>query len=190
MLVLADVHLGKVNHFRKNGIPVPVRAGIRNIEILVSLVDFLQPVRVLFFLGDLFHSRFNSDWDAVKQVIAHFKAVAFELVEGNHDVLEKIHYEQSGLQLHGTCLDEGPFVFTHHPIKNVPEGKFNIAGHVHPGIFLGGKGKQGVKLPCFYFSRKHALCPAFGEFTGLSAIQPLPGDRTFVIADNQVLEVQ
>lgn len=49
MLVLADVHLGKVNHFRKNGIPVPVRAGIRNIEILVSLVDFLQPVRVLFW---------------------------------------------------------------------------------------------------------------------------------------------
>lgn len=188
MLIIADVHLGKVNHFRKNGIPVPLQAAIRNIEILVSLVEFLQPLRVLF-LGDLFHSRFNNDWEGIKQVIQHFSTVTFELVEGNHDVLEKIHYHQSGLQLHGTCLDEEPFLFTHHPLEKVPEGKINIAGHVHPGIFLTGKAKQGIRLPCFYFSRQHVLCPAFGQFTGLSVIQPLPGDRTFVIADNQIFEL-
>lgn len=189
MLVIADAHLGKVNHFRRNGIPVPAQAGLRNIETLVSLVEFLQPLRILF-LGDLFHSHFNSEWDAMKQIIQHFKGKSFELVKGNHDVLEEIHYKQSGLQCHGVCLNENPFLFTHHPMEQVPEGKLNVAGHVHPGVFLTGKGKQGVRLPCFYFSRQHILCPAFGEFTGMSAIQPEPGDRTFVIADNEVMEVQ
>lgn len=187
MLIVADVHLGKVNHFRKNGIPVPARAGVQSIETLVSLIGFLQPRRVLF-LGDLFHSRFNSEWESVLQVIRHFNTISFELVEGNHDVLENIHYQQSGLKLHGVCLDEDPFLFTHQPMENVPEGKFNIAGHVHPGILLSGKGKQGLKLPCFHVSRQHALCPAFGEFTGLSVIKPTAGDRIFVIADNQVFE--
>lgn len=187
-LIIADVHLGKVNHFRKNGIPVPVMAGRQNIEILISLIDFMQPQRVLF-LGDLFHSRFNSDWEAVEQITQHFSGISFELVEGNHDVLEKVHYKQSGLKLHGAYLDENPFLFTHHPLKEVPEGRFNIAGHLHPGVILSGKGKQGLKLPCFHFSRQHAVCPAFGQFTGLSAIQPVAGDRLFVIADNTVFEV-
>ncbi|MCS6974385.1 MAG: ligase-associated DNA damage response endonuclease PdeM [Cyclobacteriaceae bacterium] len=188
MLVVADVHLGKINHFRKNGIPVPARAGRQNIEALVSILDFLQPRRVLF-LGDLFHSRFNSDWEAVLQVIRHYESVSFELVEGNHDVLEKVHYEQSGLKLHGAYLEESPFLFTHQPMEAVPEGKFNIAGHLHPGLFLQGKGKQGIKLPCFHFSAQRAVCPAFGGFTGLSSVRPMNGDRLFVIADSEVVEV-
>jgi uncharacterized protein len=37
-LLLADLHIGKINHFRKSGIPLPSKANDRNIEILVDLI--------------------------------------------------------------------------------------------------------------------------------------------------------
>ncbi len=188
ILVVADAHLGKVGHFRKNGIAVPAQAERHNLEALVQLIQFTRPTRVIF-LGDLFHSGFNYSWEAVAQLTNHFKPVSFELVEGNHDVLEEVHYRQSGLKVHGARLDDAPFVFTHHPLEQVPEHRYNISGHLHPGIMLYGKGKQGVRVPCFYFSVNRAVFPAFGAFTGLSAIQPRKEDRIFVIVEHEVIEV-
>jgi DNA ligase-associated metallophosphoesterase len=188
MLLIADAHLGKINHFRKNGVAVPTAAARQNLEDLVTLVHLTAPERVLF-LGDLFHSGYNYEWEALQQVIRGFPGVHFELVEGNHDILEKIHYELTGMQLHGAQLEEWPFVFTHHPMERVPPGQYNLAGHLHPGITLYGNAKQGIKLPCFVFSSQQAICPAFGVFTGLAAVHPAKTDRVFVVADNEVVEV-
>lgn len=55
ILLIADVHLGKINHFRKAGVPVPVKANDRNTEALVEVIQQTKPSRVIF-LGDLFHS--------------------------------------------------------------------------------------------------------------------------------------
>lgn len=188
MLVVADVHLGKVNHFRKNGIAVPSRADDRNVEILVTLIELARPERVLF-LGDLFHSRFNFGWEAMKQITGYFNQISFELVLGNHDILANIHYEQSGIKVQRSGITEPPFIFTHHPLDDVPPACYNIAGHVHPGVVLRSKGKQGVKIPCFYFSGHQAICPAFGVFTGLCAVQPRKTDRIFAVVNNEVIEV-
>ncbi|MFM7430468.1 MAG: phosphoesterase, partial [Flammeovirgaceae bacterium] len=54
VLLLADVHFGKVNHFRKAGIPVPLKANDRNTELLIELIQQTKPLRIIF-LGDLFH---------------------------------------------------------------------------------------------------------------------------------------
>jgi metallophosphoesterase superfamily enzyme len=54
-LLIADLHLGKINHFRKSGIALPSKANDRNIEMLVELIHQVRPDRVLC-LGDLFHS--------------------------------------------------------------------------------------------------------------------------------------
>ena len=38
-LLLADLHLGKVNHFRRSGIPVPTKTNEKNIDRLIGLLQ-------------------------------------------------------------------------------------------------------------------------------------------------------
>ncbi|QOI98390.1 MAG: ligase-associated DNA damage response endonuclease PdeM [Flammeovirgaceae bacterium] len=188
LLVVADLHLGKVNHFRKAGIPVPLKADFKNLEHLTSLIIQRKPQRVLF-LGDLFHSHYNSAWESIKQLIFSYQHISFELVPGNHDILSVNSYIRSGLQLHPEKFEHGPFVFTHHPLDTVPDNRYNIAGHVHPGIQLTGRGRQSVVLPCFYFSEQYACLPAFGSFTGLYRICPKKSDRLFAVVDEKIIKV-
>jgi metallophosphoesterase superfamily enzyme len=64
-----------------------------------------------------------------------------------------------------------------------------LAGHVHPGLTLVGRGLQRETLPCFLIGQRGAILPAFGSFTGCSVVQPQPGDRAFVVAQDEVMEV-
>ncbi|MBT1704728.1 ligase-associated DNA damage response endonuclease PdeM [Chryseosolibacter indicus] len=187
VLFLADLHLGKINHFRKSGIPVPVKANDRNLEVLMDIINLTKPQRVIC-LGDLFHSHYNSEWEVFGELVNHYAAISFELVVGNHDIMSDHQYERKGIKLHDK-LFMGPFLFTHHPLEEFSDTAYNIAGHIHPGIHLKGKGRQSVTLPCFYFGAKQAYLPAFGLFTGLALINPRKNDKVFVVADNKILSV-
>jgi metallophosphoesterase superfamily enzyme len=81
-LVVADVHWGKIDHFRKAGIPVPLKGNDKNAEKLVALITLFKPERVIF-LGDLFHSVYNDGWETFGQIRKAFIHCAFELVIGN-----------------------------------------------------------------------------------------------------------
>lgn len=187
MLLLADMHLGKVNHFRWSGIPVPVKANDKNIEILLDLMWKTKPGRVVC-LGDMFHSHYNPEWEVFGEVVKHFATASFELVLGNHDIMSEQQYIRKGIKLYDE-LRIGNFLFTHHPLENVPENFYNLAGHIHPGVQLNGKGKQSVTLPCFHFGNCQGLLPAFGMFTGLARIEPRKEDKVFVIVENVLMEV-
>lgn len=187
VLLLADLHLGKINHFRKAGIPVPSKANDRNIELLIELIQATRPARVIC-LGDLFHSHYNPEWEVFGELVRHFQNVSFELVLGNHDIMSKIQYSRKGIVLH-EVLKLGPFILTHHPMTDVELECYNIAGHVHPGVNLRGKGKQSVTLPCFYFGECSGLLPAFGMFTGLAKIWPKKGDKVFIIVEENIIEM-
>ena len=67
-----------------------------------------------------------------------------------------------------------------------PDG-YVLAGHLHPLSQLVGKGKQTVKLPCFWFGAHCGVLPAFGSFIDGAIVHSLPGDDLFVVASNQVL---
>lgn len=188
ILLVADLHLGKINHFRKAGIPVPTKANDRNWELILHLIETTKPKRVIF-LGDLFHSHYNEEWEVLRHLIKNFPAVSFELVIGNHDILSDNQYARSKLKLHREKLREGPFVFSHHPMEEIEGDWYNLAGHIHPGVLLQGKGKQAVTLPCFYFGERQGILPAFGSFTGLARIQPKKEDRIFVIAESTVVKI-
>jgi DNA ligase-associated metallophosphoesterase len=186
-LLLADLHLGKINHFRKAGIPVPVRAGDKSLEDLIDLIHLTRPARVLC-LGDLFHSHYNPAWEVFGEIVSHFRAVAFELVLGNHDIMSARQYERKKILVHER-LDLGPFSFTHHPLEVAVPGRYNLAGHIHPGVNLRGSGKQSITLPCFYFGKHQGILPAFGMFTGIAPIRPEKGDQVFVVAEQSVIPV-
>jgi len=61
-LIAADVHLGKVGHFRKSGIAVPLNMEQNELGTLSDLIFQYKPQK-LILLGDFFHSDMNSDWD-------------------------------------------------------------------------------------------------------------------------------
>ena len=187
VLFIADLHLGKINHFRRSGIAVPSKANDRNLELLIDLLNFTKPERVIC-LGDLFHSHYNPEWEVFGELVKHYNSISFELVLGNHDIMSKIQYQRKGILLHDT-LRLGPFIFTHHPLTDVEMQCYNIAGHIHPGVNLQGKGKQSLTLPCFYFGACAGLLPAFGMFTGLARIRPKKEDKVFVIVEEKIVEV-
>lgn len=188
MLFIADLHLGKVNHFRRSGISVPNKANDKNLDRLIKLIQNLDLERVIF-LGDLFHSHYNSEWEVFGQVLQSFPAISFELVIGNHDIMSTHQYEKYKIAIHDKPLKESIFVLSHEPLEEPFEG-YNLAGHIHPSVRLTGKGKQRLKFPCFYFGHNQGLLPAFGEFTGTHAITPKKGDNVFVIVEGIIIEVK
>lgn len=187
ILFLADLHLGKIGHFRRNGIPLPNRANDRNLEVIIELVQLTNPKRIIC-LGDLFHSHYNPEWEVFGELVNHFSYVAFELVIGNHDIMSMHQYERKRVHLHEQLVIDR-FVLTHHPLEEGSGDLYNLAGHIHPGINLRGKGRQSVTLPCFHFGKRLGLLPAFGAFTGLARIAAKKEDRIFVIADNKIMFV-
>lgn len=109
----------------------------------------------------------------------------FNLVIGNHDILDPLLFKKNSIEV-SDQKTIGPFLFTHHPNQ---ASAYNLAGHIHPGVRLVDKGKQSLRLPCFFFGDRHGLLPAFGTFTGTSLIKPKIGDRVFVITEDQIAEV-
>lgn len=186
-LLLADLHLGKAAHFRQAGIAASAGAEAANQERLMGLLLEYQPQRVLM-LGDLFHSHYNHAWEEFADLVARFPNVSFELAPGNHDILAPEHYAAAGVWVRPLRWTEGPFLLTHHPSADGQDG-YNLAGHVHPAARLRGLGRQQLRLPCFYFGVAGGILPAFGHFTGLADVPIQPGDRVYVVAGNEVLEV-
>lgn len=195
ILFLADLHLGKVSHFRRAGVPVPNKANQRNLELIVDLVNLTRPNRVIC-LGDLFHSHYNPEWESFGELVQHFRGTSFELVMGNHDIMSEQQYRRKGIIVHER-LALAPFLLTHHPLEDQATGQndtraagYNLAGHLHPGVIMRGSGRQHLTLPCFYFGRNGGLLPAFGAFTGLARIKPRKEDKIYVIAENKVIPVE
>ena len=181
-LIVSDLHLGKAGHFRKNGVPVPRQVHFSDFQKLNSLMDKFNPETIIF-LGDLFHSDLNGEWEDFVLWSRHYKQIRQVLVEGNHDILQEKAYEATSMIIHQELVLP-PFHFTHHPEES---SYYNLAGHIHPSVRLYGNGRQGLTLPCFYFGKRSGLFPAFGTFTGNYKIKPERGDQLFAIAQDAVI---
>lgn len=187
MLVIADLHFGKATHFRRSGIPLPVQSALHDYQRLHHLIAERQPERILL-LGDLFHSRHNSEWNLFCDFVNDYPDIRFTLIIGNHDILDRAHYEKLCLEVIDHALHLNEFIFTHEPQESVPPGKINIAGHIHPGVRLYAGAMQSVKLPCFYLRSQVLILPAFGSLTGLYLLEK-EGAEVFVIVKNKVVYI-
>jgi DNA ligase-associated metallophosphoesterase len=185
MLLLSDLHLGKATHFRKAGIPVPLKIFQKDLDCLSLLIDRLEPSKICF-LGDLFHSDINREFEMFTNWMQPYHNVKMELVRGNHDILPAAWYKKAGIKVYPLATRKGPFVFAHDPNQQTEEDNYVFSGHLHPGVNLRGSGRQKMCLPCFYFGDNQALLPAFGEFTGLSVIRPVKTDTVFVVGGGKV----
>jgi metallophosphoesterase superfamily enzyme len=69
------------------------------------------------------------------------------------------------------------------------DGAFVLAGYVYPCVSVGGRAHDWHRLPCYWFSPRLGVLPAFGTFTGMQAIKPAKGERIFASAADRVFEL-
>jgi len=189
-LVVADLHWGKAATFRSVGIPIPIGTTSDDLSRLDSALQRTHARRMVV-LGDLFHAKAGRIASHTLAELRRWRNLAgnFEilLVRGNHDR----HAGDPPADLRINCVNAPayvpPFVFRHEPA--VSSDAYGLAGHVHPGLTLVGRGLQRETLPCFIIGKTAALIPAFGSFTGFGVVEPGPEDRAFVVAGDEVLEV-
>ncbi|MGI4022669.1 MAG: ligase-associated DNA damage response endonuclease PdeM [Janthinobacterium lividum] len=187
-LIIADVHLGKTGHFRKAGIAIPQELAQKDLEVLSDLIKQHQPETIIF-LGDLFHSDKNSDWNWFALWREKHAEVKMILIKGNHDIIEEEHFTNLNIQILEEMLIQ-PFRMAHHPLKKQEienQGAYTLCGHIHPGVHLRGKGRDAVTLSCFSFGSYQAILPSFGKFTGRVAIQHQETDRVFGILNDKII---
>ena len=183
-LILSDVHVGKLNHFQKNGIAIPSDGSRNNLINIKSLVNEYDPDQV-YILGDLFHSSYNKEWD---DWLVYFSKsnIKFVLILGNHDQNDSKKLWNSNITVVDQ-LTKGPFIFTHYPEQEIDQ--FNICGHVHPAVKLRGLGRQYMKLNCFYISDNQLILPAFGTFTGSHILKPNKTDHVICLSTDGLFEL-
>ncbi len=189
-LIAADVHLGKVGHFRKAGIAVPRDMEQNDLGVLSDLI-FEHKAEKLIFLGDFFHSDMNADWDWFILWRSQFPRLEIILIRGNHDIIDEENYGRLNIILYDELLI-GPFLMLHHPLtdEDLLNAKgYSLCGHIHPGISLVGRGRQHITLSCFAFGARQGILPSFGKFTGRVAIRSNKTDRIFAIAGDKVLAI-
>jgi uncharacterized protein len=190
LLLVADPHWGKAAAFRAAGLAVPggtTAEGLRRLDVALARTG----ARRLAFLGDFFHAREGRS-AATLNALAEWRgahpALEVLLVRGNHDRHAGDPPASLGIGVAGTpSVPEPPFVLAHFPDPS-PEG-YVLAGHLHPAVTLRGSGRQRAVLPCFHFRARVGVLPAFGAFTGAARIRPAEGDRVFVVADTEVMQV-
>lgn len=188
-LLLSDLHIGKITHFRKEGIAVPQQAVEENfdrLDILMSNHD----VKCIVFVGDLFHSDINSEWDRFCSWRNQYSEVDMILVLGNHDIIPVEKYKEICLVVYQQELKIGAFTFAHHPKPLVEKEEYVISGHVHPVVKLRGLANQRLKFPCFYFGEQQALLPSFGEFTGGYIIEIADNDQVIAVVEDKLIKIQ
>ncbi|MBK6264803.1 ligase-associated DNA damage response endonuclease PdeM [Marivirga sp. S37H4] len=193
ILFIADVHLGKTSHFRKAGIAVPNELISAEMGRIKELISKYHPKRI-FFLGDLFHSHINVEWEMFKDFLREFASIEFILIKGNHDILPDTNYQLPNFK----CKEE-PFLFkslllSHHPLPQeaiVNCGNvINFAGHVHPGISIKGKGRTSLNMACYHLKQKQLILPAFGRFTGLTIQKFSQNDHYYGVTNSKVVLVK
>ena len=186
-LIVSDLHFGKTGHFRKAGIPVPQTIYKEDLQRLVNLLHHFNPQK-LIVVGDFFHSHANTELDWFRRWREDFSQLHIILVRGNHDILNREWYSQTGIELVEKELFTSPFVFTHDHFEEKPE-HYTFCGHLHPGILMHGLGKQSLRFPCFYFTDDHCILPAFSRFTGMALIDPKRDEQVFAIVENSLVAI-
>jgi hypothetical protein len=183
-LLIADLHLGKAEAFRRAGLPVPRGGTAADLARLGALLAATGASR-LIILGDVLHGALHAaagwreDWAAFRAAHA---AIHVEAVAGNHD--GALRPPALGLVLRGEGERERGLSLCHEPDR-APAGTPSLCGHLHPAARVPGLGR----LPAFWWraGENQLVLPAFSAFTGRVAPRPAPGDRFYACAGHAVL---
>jgi DNA ligase-associated metallophosphoesterase len=191
-LIIADLHMGKTGHFRKEGIGIPQNVYKDDLHRLLAQVLFFKAER-LIIVGDLTHSRANKELDLFQKWRKDFSSLDIQLVKGNHDILQESWYADASITVNIDQLCLKKFVFVHDimtaELKPL-SGQYAFSGHLHPGVTIRGRGRQSLRFPCFYFTKEYCVLPAFSRFTGTYQVSPSKGENAFAIIEKDVVPLR
>lgn len=188
ILVVADMHLGKLVHFRKNGIFVPTPAVNEDLKTLIYLIEKYEPVGVVF-LGDLFHSEKNSEYQRFVDTIGRYPHIQFTLTKGNHDIIPEELFNDCNVSIVEEMILGSNIVLAHQLPKYPDLESFYIIGHIHPGYRFEGRGRQNYRFPCFHLRVDSLTLPAFGRHTGLFIPEFIESDQVYVVINEEVVKI-
>ena len=186
-LLVADVHVGKAESLRRDGVALPAAVLAADLDRLAAAVRATAAARVLV-LGDLVHDA-HGVTPEVRARVAHWRAAVdaeVSLVPGNHDRRAGVLPEEWRIARAAVEEVAPPFVFSHDRLASA--GAFNWHGHLHPALVV-RRGPDALKLPCFVLGPRHGVLPAFSGLAGGMVVPRAPGERRFVVAADHVLAV-
>ncbi|MEE4639798.1 MAG: ligase-associated DNA damage response endonuclease PdeM [Wenzhouxiangella sp.] len=187
-LLVADVHLGKDQVFRRQGLAVPAGVVGEELRRLDQLLDTTRAER-LIVLGDWVHAppRSGDRWPLeVLEWRRRHRGLSVELVQGNHDRLLGHWLREWHMVDHAERLVIGGLSLVHEWLAD--QHSAGVSGHLHPGVQI-RSGHERVRLPAFLRGDDHLVLPAFGRFTGLMERTVFPATQRWVIAGDSVLSL-
>jgi len=192
-VLVTDVHLGKEASFRSHGLGIPDGDSMGDLERLSCLLSATRALRMVI-LGDLFHARSGRSEELHTSMLLwrqRHREVELLLIRGNHDRGAGDPPDELDVDCRNGPVEEEGLILRHEPGGGDPgpPGRYALAGHLHPCVSLRGRGRERMRLPCFWFGAGEAVLPAFGRFTGMSPVTPRPGDRIFVVGEGGVLKI-
>jgi DNA ligase-associated metallophosphoesterase len=186
-IILSDIHLGKVHHFRANGLYVPEAAAHTDLVTLTNLIK-QHKAEKLIVCGDMFHSVWNS-YNSIFEAWRKENNLEIHLIKGNHDIINNAWLEGLNINVHETELTIAGFTFIHEIPEEKKENRFYIYGHIHPSISMPIGLKQSKKFPCFYIQKKSICLPAFADFSGSFELQKKKAEIILAIVGDELIKV-
>jgi DNA ligase-associated metallophosphoesterase len=180
-LLIADLHLGKADVFRRAGIGLPSGGTGDDLERLSALLQ-QHAVDTLWILGDVLHgaahrAAWYRQWQGWREQHATLEIGA---LAGNHD--RALPKADLGLTLLGEQLQVGPFLLRHdphpHPSLHV------LCGHVHPLARLPGMQRR---WPAFWLRERLTVLPAYSRFTAGIAPVLATGEQLVACVEDEAI---
>lgn len=180
-LLIADLHLGKADVFRRAGIGLPSGGTGDDLDRLSMLLQ-QHTVDTLWILGDVLHgaahrAAWYRQWQGWRDQHATLEIGA---LAGNHD--RALPKADLGLTLLGEQLQVGPFLLRHdphpHPSLHV------LCGHVHPLARLPGMQRR---WPAFWLRERLTVLPAYSRFTAGIAPVLATGEQLVACVEGEAI---
>jgi DNA ligase-associated metallophosphoesterase len=180
MLVIADLHLGKGDVFRRQGIAVPRGSTGQDLSRLDALLAHTG-AQVLMILGDVLHGAANSaHWQQQwAMFVARWPQLRVQAVLGNHD--RALRASRLEMELLGDGLQVDGLTLCHD--RDSVTGPA-LAGHVHPVVRLPGLARA---LPVFWQQHDQLVLPAFSAFTGGHRLRSAPDHLLYACNGEQLV---
>lgn len=181
-LLIADLHLGKADVFRRAGIALPRGGTAEDLHRLQSLLE-THACRELWILGDILHgpahrAAWYQQWLGWRERNA---GLDLHVVRGNHDL--HLPHAQLQVQIHDEARVP-PFLLRHEP---VPDADLHvIAGHLHPQIALPPLRRR---FPAFWLREGITILPAFSAFTAGTVPVASRGEQMIACVEGGVVDV-
>lgn len=177
-LLIADLHLGKADTFRRAGLALPAGSTERDLQRLSALIERTE-ASSLWVLGDLLHGEPQGQawWAAWRAWRQRHARLAVAVLPGNHDRALAPVADRLQIDRQDACVLDGTLLLTHDPEdvglialdgKPAAAGRalHRVCGHLHPAMTLPG---LPGRWPAFWLRERMTILPAFTRLTeGLS----------------------